>query len=157
MRAVIDPSDSLRPRSRSAATGMSAISRAIAVLSFITMANFVENRAQISLMSLENLGGFVDGQPETQKDRTFHVASGVFQIARGLVVRTPDDLGDNRFAAVLELCVASAQMHHQAAVHSAHPGHEGSRQKIEHHLLSGSGLHTSRAGNDLRASFHENG
>src|SRR5262249_11842941 len=105
MRAVIDASDSLRPRSRSAATGMSAISRASAVLSFITMANFVENRAQISLMSLENLGGFVDGQPKTQKDRAFHIATGVFQMACGLIVRTPDNRGDYRFAAPLKLCV----------------------------------------------------
>src|SRR5260370_10856517 len=125
---------------------MSAISRAIAVwalLSFITTANFVEDGTQISLMSLQNVGGFVDGQPETQKDRAFHIATGVFQVACGLVVRTPDNLGDYRSAAPLELCVASAQMHHQAAVHPAHPGHDGSGQKIEHHLLSRSGLHAS--------------
>src|SRR5579871_2287518 len=122
MRAAIAEMASRRPSSRSAAAGICAISRAIAVAelwSTFCMDRFANRVAQIAVMPPERIGGILERKSEANQDGSLHIAVRQIKQARGIGRRAADDLANDQSRAPPELRVARPHVHHQPVIDAA--------------------------------------
>src|SRR5450830_38997 len=92
IRSTTAANTSRRAIRRSAAAGISAVSRAMALFvcgSAIVALGRVDGRAQIAAMALQQLRGFADAQSQAEEDGRLHVSICLFEITRRVAVRTP--------------------------------------------------------------------
>src|SRR5262249_60237237 len=105
---------SVRARRRSAAAGISAVSRPIALSvcgSAIIASGRVDGGAQIAPMALQQLRSFAMAQSEAEQDGRLYVAVRLFEIACRIAFRTPDDFADHSFCAPASLGVPRPHVH----------------------------------------------
>src|SRR5689334_22709211 len=111
------PNRSARVRSRPAAAGISAVSRAIAlapgVLAGATF-ELIDRGAQIAAVPLEQVRSLDAAQPEAKQDGRLQVAIRLLEMACCIAVRATDDLPDDRHRAVAQFGVPRSHIHHQA-------------------------------------------
>src|SRR5450756_926398 len=98
IRSTIGANTSVRARRRSAAAGISAVSRAIALPvcgSAIVTRGRVDGGAQIAPVALQQLRGFAAAQAQTEQDGRLHVPVCLFEIARRVGFRTAYNFADH--------------------------------------------------------------
>src|SRR5476649_761464 len=91
IRSTIGANTSLRARRRSAAAGISAVSRAIALTicgSAIVAGGRVDGGAQIAPVTRQQLRGFAAAQSQAEQNGRLHVPVCLFEIARRVAFRT---------------------------------------------------------------------
>src|SRR4051794_26005728 len=99
MRPAIAANSSLRARRRSAAAGISAVSRAMAVCdcgSAIVAGRRVDGGPEIAAVTLQQLLSFAAVQPEPDQNGGLQVAVGLFEMARCVGLGAMDDLDHDR-------------------------------------------------------------
>src|SRR5258707_115152 len=102
MRSAITEMTLCRASSRSAAAGISAISRAMAVgamRSALVMGNFADCHPQIAMVPPQNLGGIRRSKPKAEKDGNPDVAVCLLDEARRVGRRAADYLADDHLGA----------------------------------------------------------
>src|SRR5512135_2742448 len=100
IRSTIAANTSVRARRRSAAAGISAISRAIALPvcgSGIVAGGRIDGGAQIAPVALQQLRGFAAAQSQAEQDGSLHVPLCLFEIVRRVVYRTANNFADHDF------------------------------------------------------------
>src|SRR5690242_218839 len=108
IRLAIAANTSARASRRSAAAGISAVSRAMALAvcaSVILARGFFDGGAEIAAVTLQQLHGFAAASAESDQDGGLHVAVGLFEMARCIARRTADDFADDGFGAPAQLRV----------------------------------------------------
>src|SRR5579884_2136630 len=135
MRSAIAQTASDRASSRSAAPGICAISRAMAVeaarsaaVMLALMGGFSDCHPQIAVVASENPRSIQRRQPKAEQNGDLHVPVCLFDELRRLGSRAADDLADDRCGAPLELRVASPHVHHEPMVHAVELHHDGGRE-----------------------------
>src|SRR5690349_18171268 len=119
---------SARPRSRPAAAGISAVSRAIALAagdSALATFELVDRGPQIAAMPLEQLRGLGAARPKAKQDGRLQVAVRLLEMPYRVAFRATDDLPDDGERATTQLGVPRFHVHHQAAIDPAHLHHQG--------------------------------
>src|SRR5262249_50034912 len=120
MRSAIAATALFLLSSRSAAVGISAISRAMAVegprSGFAFMGDFSDCHPQIAVVTAQDVGGIRGPEPEAEKDGDLQVAVRLFDEACRILRRATDDLANDHRGAPLELGVAGPHVHHQPAI-----------------------------------------
>src|SRR5512139_1952585 len=89
---------SVRARSRPAAAGISAVSRAIALAadgSAVATFELVDRGAQIAAVSFEQIRGLAAAQPVAQQDGGLQVAVSLLEMAFRVAFRATHDLPDD--------------------------------------------------------------
>src|SRR5215475_6765633 len=120
MRSAIAQIASFRASRRSAAAGISAISRAMAVeaarsaaVMLALVCYFANCQPQIAIVAVQEIRGPFRRHPEAEEDSDFYVAVRLFDKARRIGSRATDDLADERRGAPLELRIAGPHVHHE--------------------------------------------
>src|SRR5215475_7964003 len=130
IRAAIAAMASVRASRRSAAAGISAISRPIALPvcgSAIVARGFLDGGAQIAAMAFEQLRGLVAILSQADQGGGLDVAFRVLEVSRGFALRAADDLADHRLRAATQLGVPRPHVDHHSAVDAAELDHHGGR------------------------------
>src|SRR5690242_16165666 len=124
---------SARARSRSAATGISAVSRAIALRDGSAGITFelINRGSQIAAVAFEQLDRPAAAQPEAQQDCQLQVAVRLLEMTCRVAFSTADDLPDNSDRAAPQFGIPRSHVHHQAAVDAAHFYHHGGRKEVK--------------------------
>src|SRR5262249_6292154 len=136
IRSAIAAKMSVRARRRSAAAGISAVSRAMAlpVCSTIAARGRFNGGTKIAPMALQQLSGFAAAESEPEQDSGLYISICLFEIARGVAFRTADDFADHDFRAAAQLGVPHPHVDHQSAIDAAHLYHHGGREKVQSDL-----------------------
>src|SRR6185295_448184 len=141
--SAMSPNRSVRVRSRPAAAGISAVSRAIALAPGDSAGTFelIDRGAQIAAVPLEQLRGLDAAQPKAKQDGCLQVAVRLLEMACRVAFRATDNLPDDSDGAAAQLGVPRSHIHHQAAIDPAHLYHHRGRKEVEHDLLRGACVH----------------
>src|SRR5262245_20071217 len=129
IRAAIAEMASVRARRRSAAAGISAVSRPIALpvcASAIAARGFFDGGAQIAGMAVAELRRHVSIQSQADHSTVLNVAFCVAEIAGSFALRTADDLADHCLGAPTQLGVSRPHIDHHSAVDAAELYHHSS-------------------------------
>src|SRR6476646_3102241 len=108
IRAAMAATTSVFARRRSAAVGISAISRPIALPvcgSAIAACGFFDGGAQIADMALEQLRRLATIQSQADQHCSLYVSFCGFKMTGSLALRALDDLADHRLSAPTQLGV----------------------------------------------------
>src|SRR5262245_22281648 len=125
MRSAIAAAALFLASNRSAAAGISAISRAMAVeatrsgSSLTFMGRFGDCHPQIAVVAAQDLGGIRGHESEAEKNSDLYVAIRLFDEACRIGSRAAGDLADDHRGAALELRVTGPHVHHQATIDAA--------------------------------------
>src|SRR5262245_52653270 len=121
IRAAMAVMASVRAIRRSAAAGISAISRPIAlpVCGSAIACGFFDGGAQIAAMAFERPRRLVAIQSQANQHGGFNVAVCVLEMAGSFTLRAADDLADHRLGAPTQLGVPRPHIDHHSAVDTA--------------------------------------
>src|SRR5262245_53117957 len=114
IRLTIAANASVRASRRSAAAGISAVSRAMALAacaSAIVARGLPDGGAQMPAVTLQPSRGLTAVQSAAEQYGRLHVPVGLFEIARRVALRASDDLADHRFRAPAQLGVPRPHVH----------------------------------------------